>query len=61
VRTRDGHLWFAAQNALVRVDPPRALQPEPAPAVVLGEILVNGAPQQKGAGVLIPPGRRSLK
>lgn len=61
VRTRDGHLWFAAQNALVRVDPPRALQPEPAPAVVLGEILVNGAPQQKGAGVLVPPGRRSLE
>jgi diguanylate cyclase (GGDEF)-like protein len=61
VRTRDGHLWFAAQNALVRVDPQRALQAEPAPAVVLREIIVNGLPQQKGAGVLVPPGRRSLE
>ena len=61
VRARDGRLWFAAQNALVRVDPPRALQAEPAPAVVLKEILVNGVAEQKGSGVLIPPGRRSLE
>lgn len=61
VRTRDGRLWFAAQNALVSVDPLRALQVEPAPTVVLREIIVNGTPQQKGAGVLVPPGRRSLE
>ncbi|HPS77955.1 MAG TPA: diguanylate cyclase [Thermoanaerobaculaceae bacterium] len=61
VRRRDGSLWFATTDGLVRVEPGRALQPEPAPAVVLKEIIVNGVTQQASRGVLIPPGRRSLE
>lgn len=61
VRARDGRLYFGGMNALLRVDPRRALQAEEAPRVVLREVLVDGQPQPPGRDVRVPPGRRALE
>jgi signal transduction histidine kinase/ligand-binding sensor domain-containing protein len=53
-----GHMWFASQRGLARIDPRRsaAAQPSP-PPVLLEEALADGAPL---AGD-IPPGRGQLE
>lgn len=61
VRARDGSLYFAGKDALLRVDPQRALQAETVPHVVLREVVVDGQPQPTGRDVRVPPGRRALE
>jgi ligand-binding sensor domain-containing protein/signal transduction histidine kinase len=66
LKTRSGLLWFSTLKGLVVTDPRPRLADNPAPAVVLDEVTLDGMPArqsftQNGPSLRIPPGKHRLE
>ncbi len=60
-RSRDGRLWFATIKGLAMADPARIELNRLAPAVVLEQVVADGAKMRVGEPLRLPPGTDRLE